>query len=57
MSLPGLEPLVEGLRRQVLYYIQAYHASDIEAKQEVHWVESIKISPPAELEELGRWAG
>jgi hypothetical protein len=53
----GLEALVEGLRRQVVYYIQAQHVSDFEAKQEAHWVESIKISPAAEPEELGKWAG
>jgi hypothetical protein len=39
----GLEPLVEGLRRQVVYYIQAFHVSDVEARGETHWVESIKI--------------
>jgi hypothetical protein len=53
----GLEPLVEGPRRQVVYYIQAFHISDVEARQEAHWVESIKIEPSAEAEELGRWAG
>ena len=49
----GLEPLVEGLRRQVVYYIQAFHVSDVEARGETHWVESIKIEPPAEPEECG----
>jgi hypothetical protein len=53
----GLEPLVEGLRRQVVYYIQAFHVSDVEARGEPHWVESIKISKAAEPEELGSWAG
>jgi hypothetical protein len=53
----GLEPLVEGLRRQVVYYIQAFHVSDVEAWGETHWVESIKISKAAEPEELGSWAG
>jgi hypothetical protein len=53
----GLEPLVEGLRRQVVYYIQAFHVSDVEARGEAHWVESIKISKAAEPEELGSWAG
>ena len=53
----GLEPLAEGLRRQVVYYIQAFHVSDVEARGEAHWVESIKISKAAEPEELGSWAG
>ena len=53
----GLEPLVEGLRRQVVYYIQAFHVSDVEARGEAHWVESIKIEKAAEPEELGSWAG
>jgi hypothetical protein len=53
----GLEPLVEGLRRQVVYYIQAFHVADVEARGEAHRVESIKISKPAEPEELGSWAG
>jgi hypothetical protein len=53
----GLEPLVEGLRRQVVYYIQAFHVSDVEARGEAHWVESIKIEPPAEEGVLGKWAG
>ena len=45
------------LRRQVVYYIQAFHVSDVEARGETHWVESIKISKHAEPEELGSWAG
>jgi hypothetical protein len=53
----GLEPPVEGLRRQVVYYIQAFHVSGVEARQEPRWVESIKIEKAAEPEELGRWAG
>jgi hypothetical protein len=32
----GLEPLVEGLRHQVVYYIQAFHVSDVEARGEAH---------------------
>jgi hypothetical protein len=44
----GLEPLVEGLRRQVVY---------VEARGEPHWVESIKIEKAAEPEELGSWTG
>jgi hypothetical protein len=39
------------------YYIQAFHVSDVEARQEAHWVESIKIGPAAEPEELGKWTG
>ena len=53
----GLEPLVEGPRRQVVYYIQACHVSDVEARGGPHWVESIKIEPPAEEGVLGKWAG
>jgi hypothetical protein len=53
----GLEPLVEGLWRQVVYYIQAFPLSDVEARGETHWVESIKIGKAAEPEELGSWAG
>jgi hypothetical protein len=52
-----LELLVEGLRRQVVYDIQAFHVSDVEARGAPHWVESIKISKPAEPEALGSWAG
>jgi hypothetical protein len=37
--------------------VACYSDSDIQAKQEPHWVESITISPPAEEGELGRWAG
>ena len=53
----GLEPLMEGLRRQVVYSIQAFHVSDVEARQEAQWVESIKSGPAAEPEELGKWTG
>lgn len=53
----GLEALAEGLRRQVIRYIQERHTSEFEAGQETHYVESIKISVPAEPEELGQWAG
>jgi hypothetical protein len=53
----GLEPLAEGLRRQAVYYVQAFHVSDVEARGEAHWVESIKIEKAAEPEELGQWAG
>jgi hypothetical protein len=53
----GLESLAEGLRRQIVYYIQAFHVSDVEARGEPHWVESIKIEPPAEEGVLGKWAG
>jgi hypothetical protein len=53
----GLELLVEGLRRQVVYYIQAFHVSDVEARGETHWVESIRIEKAAEPEELGSWVG
>ena len=53
----GLEPLVEGLRRQVVHYTRAFHVSGVEARQEPHWVESIKIEKAEEPEELGRWAG
>jgi hypothetical protein len=53
----GLEPLLEGLRRQVVYDIQAFHVSDVEARHEAHWVESIKIEKVAEPEGLGSWAG
>jgi hypothetical protein len=38
------------------YYIQAFHVSDVEARQEAQWVESIKIEPPAKAEELGQWS-
>jgi hypothetical protein len=53
----GLEALAEGLRRQVIPYIQEQHVSGFEAKQEAHWVESVKIGPAAEPEELGKWTG
>ncbi len=53
----GVEALGKGLRPQVVYCIQVEHVSDIQAKQEPHWVESITIGPPAEEGELGRWAG
>jgi hypothetical protein len=53
----GLDPLVEGLRRQVVCYIQAFHVSDVEARQEPHWVESIKVELFAEEGVLGEWVG
>jgi hypothetical protein len=51
----GLEALAEGLRRQVIPYIQEQHKSEFEARDEVHYVQSIKVGPAAE--ELGNWAG
>src|SRR5688572_711965 len=51
----GLEALADGIRRQVIPYIQEQHVSDFEATQEPHWVESIKVAPPVEEGELGRW--
>ena len=51
----GLEALAQGLRRQVIPYIQEQHKSEFEARDEAHYVQSIKVSPPAE--ELGNWAG
>jgi predicted subunit of tRNA(5-methylaminomethyl-2-thiouridylate) methyltransferase len=53
----GLEELADGIRRQVIPYIQEQHVSEFEAKQEVHYVESLRISAAAEPEELGSWAG
>ena len=51
----GLEALAEGLRRQVIPYIQEQHKSEFEARDEPHYVQSIKVGPPAE--ELGSWSG
>jgi hypothetical protein len=51
----GLEVLAEGLRRQVIPYIQEQHKSEFEARDEAHYVQSIKVGPAAE--ELGSWAG
>ena len=51
----GLDTLADGLRREVIPYIQERHVSEFEAEQEPHWIESIKIEPPAE--NLGQWAG
>jgi hypothetical protein len=51
----GLEALAEGLRRQVIPYIQEQHKSEFEARDEAYYVQSIKVGPPAE--ELGSWAG
>jgi hypothetical protein len=51
----GLEALAEGLRWQVIPYIQEQHKSEFEARDEAHYVQSIKVSSPAE--ELGSWAG
>jgi hypothetical protein len=51
----GLEALADGLRRQVIPYIQEQHKSEFEARDETHYVRSIKVSPPAE--ELGNWVG
>jgi hypothetical protein len=42
---------------RIEYYVQAFHVSDVEARGEAHWVESIKIEPPAEEGVLGKWAG
>ena len=53
----GLDSLVEGLRRQVVHYVQACHVSDFEAGGEAKYIESIKIEPPAEEGVLGKWAG
>jgi hypothetical protein len=50
-----LEALADGLRRQVIPYIQEQHKSEFEARDEAHYVQSIKVGPPAE--ELGSWAG
>jgi hypothetical protein len=47
--------LARAVRWQVVYYIQAFHVSDVEARGEAHWVESIKIEKAAEPEELGKW--
>jgi hypothetical protein len=52
-----LDALADGLRRQVIPYIQEQHVSAFEAAQTAHWVESLKIEPPAEEGELERWAG
>jgi hypothetical protein len=53
----GLEALAEGLRRQVVRYIQAQHKSEFEVKAEDGYVASIKVKQAAEPEELGSWAG
>jgi hypothetical protein len=53
----GLDELADGLRRQVIPYIQERHVSEIEAAQEKGYVDSIKIEPPAEEGVLGKWAG
>jgi hypothetical protein len=53
----GLEELADGIRRQVIPYIQEQHVSEFEAGQEKHYVESLKIGNAAEPEELGSWAG
>jgi hypothetical protein len=49
----GLEALAEGLRRQVVRYIQAQHVSEFEVKAEDRYVASIKVEQALEPEELG----
>ena len=51
----GLDALAEGLRRQVIPYVQERHKSEFEAGGESKYIASIKVEPPAE--ELGSWAG
>ena len=53
----GLEELADGIRRQVIPYIQEQHVSEFDARQEAHYVESLRIAPPGEEGELGSWAG
>jgi hypothetical protein len=53
----GLEALAEGLRRQVVRYIQAQHKSEFEVKAEDGYIASISVKQAAEPEELGSWAG
>ena len=53
----GLEELADGIRRQVIPYIQEQHVSGFEAGQEKHDVESLKIGNAAEPEKLGSWVG
>jgi hypothetical protein len=50
----GLDVLADGLRRQVIPYIQEQHVSAFEAAQTPHWVERLTIGPPAEEGQLGR---
>jgi hypothetical protein len=52
----GLDTLADGLRRQVIPYIQEQHVTKFEAEHDraPHWIESIKIEPPSES--LGQWA-
>lgn len=38
-------------------YIEEQHKSEFEAKEEDGYIDSTKISPPAESEELESWAG
>jgi hypothetical protein len=53
----GLEALAEGLRRQVVRYIQAQHKSEFEVRGEDGYIASIKVEEAAEPEDLGSWAG
>ena len=53
----GLDALAEGLRRQVIPYIQERHVSEFEAKERGKYVDSMKIEGPADEQELGSWAG
>ena len=53
----GLDKLADGIRRQVVLYIQEQHVSEFLAGQEAHWVKSIMIKKAAEAEELGKWNG
>ena len=53
----GLDELAEGLRRQVVRYIQERHKSEFEAKSEDGYIASIKVEKPAEEDALESWAG
>jgi len=53
----GLEALAEGLRRQVIRYIQEQH-KDVQFGQPGNeYVRSITVEKATEAEELGKWNG
>lgn len=53
----GLEALAEGLRRQVVRYIQAQHKSDFLVSPDEGYIGSITVEKATEPDDLGSWAG
>ena len=53
----GVVALAEGLRRQVIRYIQEQHKDSQFGQPGNEYVRSITVEKAAEGEELGKWAG